>query len=526
MKKIKILNYAVNGLGLGHITRLIAINRWIRRITGSLGINAEIFFLTSSECDTIAYHNGFSAFKIPSKNSLRDSGISAASYRRIAKQWVWNSVNMINPDILIVDTFPFGSFNELFDVMDLGFKKVFVYRAVREILAEGTNFQKALMGYDKIITPVEHGLNDYSVPDMLADRIFKTGEIISRNIDELYQKNEALELLGLPQEKTICYVTFGGGGDGKAEYFWKELTHLLQEYENIEFVLGAGPLYKGKEFRGKNLHWFYRYNAIEYYNAFDFAISSGGYNSVHELLYTNIPSILFPLERSFDDQERRINNLVDSNLALKVSTFDLSGLRAKIDIMLNSDYRNEIKFRLMNNFNVNYAYNAAEQILKDFLTEDEMDHIQSQIPGTFFYSLKNAGIPETVGLRAIRILDMNYHEFQKMQNSLDTLSSYFDLMPEFRTELSSLNERLYVDFMEYPLHNIALGFLKYIKSKEIELNTGLKYLENYLIKNFKPPKNIQDSVFESINYINLLLNRTENINDLLSQYIFEATIKR
>ncbi len=64
MKKIRILNYAVNGLGLGHITRLIAINRWIRRITGALGIKAEIFFLTSSECDTIAYQNDFSALKI------------------------------------------------------------------------------------------------------------------------------------------------------------------------------------------------------------------------------------------------------------------------------------------------------------------------------------------------------------------------------------------------------------------------------------------------------------------------------
>jgi len=135
MKTIRILNYAVNGLGLGHITRLIAINRWIRRISLALGIKPEIFFLTSSECDTIAYQNNFSAFKIPSKNSIRDSGITQIEYRKIAKQWVWNSINLINPHILIVDTFPYGSFNELFDIMDFGFKKIFIYRAIREAIS-------------------------------------------------------------------------------------------------------------------------------------------------------------------------------------------------------------------------------------------------------------------------------------------------------------------------------------------------------------------------------------------------------
>ena len=30
-KKIRVVNYAVNGRGVGHLTRLVAINRWVRR---------------------------------------------------------------------------------------------------------------------------------------------------------------------------------------------------------------------------------------------------------------------------------------------------------------------------------------------------------------------------------------------------------------------------------------------------------------------------------------------------------------
>ena len=30
-RKLRIVNYAVNGRGVGHLTRLTAINRWLRR---------------------------------------------------------------------------------------------------------------------------------------------------------------------------------------------------------------------------------------------------------------------------------------------------------------------------------------------------------------------------------------------------------------------------------------------------------------------------------------------------------------
>jgi predicted glycosyltransferase len=525
LKKLKILNYAVNGLGLGHITRLIAINRWIKRITGALGIETEIFFLTSSECDTIAYHNGFAAFKIPSKNSLKATGITPGSYRKIAKQWVWNSINLISPNILIVDTFPFGSFNELFDVMDFGFKKVFIYRAIRPDIAEDSNFQKALQGYDKIITPVEFGLDDYAVSESLSERVFKTGEIISRNSDELLSRTDARERLGLSNESTVCYVTAGGGGDGEVELFWKNIIEAIENIEDIEFVIGAGPLYKGKEFRGKNIHWFYRYNAIEFYNAFDFAISAGGYNSVHELLYTKIPAIFFPQSRHYDDQERRIDNLEKDGLCFKLSSLDQGEILKKIDELRKPEILSQIKTKILSVFNKNYAFASAAEILTGFVDEDDMEHIENHIPGSYFLSLKEATISEKTGLKTIRVLDDNYHELKKLQNSLSAVSSYFDFDEEMRQRFSELNEKVYVDFMEYPLNNLALGFLKFIQKKEIDHKIGIRYLESFLKENHKPPKTIQDTLLEATAYIDLLLNKNQNINDALSGYIFENNNK-
>jgi len=525
MKTIRILNYAVNGLGLGHITRLIAINRWIRRISLALGIRPEIFFLTSSECDTIAYQNNFSAFKIPSKNSIRDSGINQIEYRKIAKQWVWNSINLINPHILIVDTFPYGSFNELFDIMDFGFKKIFIYRAIKPQIAENNNFQKALIGYDKIIIPIEFPLEDYKFPETISERVYRTKEIMIRDIDELYDRNESRNILGINKNNLACYVSLGGGGDENAETFFENIISIIKNISDVEFIIGAGPLYKGREFRANNVHWFYRYNALEYFNAFDFAISSGGYNNVHELLYTNIPSILYPLSRFYDDQERRINTLEKENICIKLNSFEQDEIINKINLLKDNEFRKKIKFNLLNRSRKNFAFDAAKIILSDFINTDDLDHIENQIPGSYFLSLRKENIPEIIGLNAINILDNNYSEYKKLRASLKSCSEYFGFDENVKNYFTELNKKIYYDFIEYPLHSLSLGFLKFVKNKGIELNLSLKYLKIFIQNNFNAQKNIQEVLLEATNYINLLSNKNQNINDSISEYIFENELK-
>ena len=94
-RRLKVLNYAVNGSGLGHVTRLVAINRWIDRLARACAVEPEIYFLTTSEADTLVWRNGFASFKIPSKTSVKDSRIPIESYLRTARQWVWNALNLV-----------------------------------------------------------------------------------------------------------------------------------------------------------------------------------------------------------------------------------------------------------------------------------------------------------------------------------------------------------------------------------------------------------------------------------------------
>ena len=53
-KSLCLVSYAVNGSGLGHLSRLIAINRWLRRYAAVAGVRTQHYFLTTSEAEAEA----------------------------------------------------------------------------------------------------------------------------------------------------------------------------------------------------------------------------------------------------------------------------------------------------------------------------------------------------------------------------------------------------------------------------------------------------------------------------------------
>ena len=67
MTRLRIVSYAINGRGLGHLTRQLAILRQVRRVCALLDVQAECWVLTSSEGDTLARREGIPALKMPSK---------------------------------------------------------------------------------------------------------------------------------------------------------------------------------------------------------------------------------------------------------------------------------------------------------------------------------------------------------------------------------------------------------------------------------------------------------------------------
>ena len=288
MATLRVVSYAINGRGLGHLTRQLAILRQVKQICALLDLRVETWVITSSEADTLARREGIPALKMPSKAMLRDAGIEPTRYLAIARGWVLNCVSGLAPDLLLVDTFPAGSFGELVSVLEIVKRRVLVARRVRDEFKADPAYSALLPLFQDVITPDDGG----------------TGPILLRSRHELTARDAARAALGIPQGARSVYGSVGGGGDKAAPSTLPRMVRGLTG-TGWHVVVGAGPLYSGPELRGAGITWLSRYAPVELFAGLDAAVSAAGYNSFHELMHAGVPAVFLPQPRIADDQTER-----------------------------------------------------------------------------------------------------------------------------------------------------------------------------------------------------------------------------
>ncbi len=316
------LSYAINGRGMGHLVRQLAILRWMRRYAELLGVRLDPWVLSSSEADTLARREGIPCIKIPSKAMIRDAGLDPSSTLGVMRAWVLSAVATLQPDLMLVDTFPGGTFGELAGVLEIPRRRVLVARPVQDWLAQEAAFRGMLPHYDRVIVPEPPARVQENPPFDRRENF--VGPILIREREELQSREAARAALGLTGRSV--YLSLGGGGDPQANRILPALVPQLRA-AGWEVVVGAGPLYQGPELRGPGIVWLDRYVPVELFPAMDAAVSAGGYNSFHELMYCGIPTVFLPQPRLADDQAGRVQRAVEAGagrVAHKLS--DIIGL--------------------------------------------------------------------------------------------------------------------------------------------------------------------------------------------------------
>ena len=351
--------YAVNGLGLGHVTRLLSIARAVKRLMPK----AEILFITSSEADGVIYREGFAAVKLPSKTIREQCGLGKATYLKMAQSVTWSVLSSFDPDVLIVDTYPSGSFEELIPVLRWKQKNVFVFREQRQ----KTYLSKLLMAvlplYDRLIIPHDDIEQVGQLPEPQKARA--VGPILIREKNEILCRADARRALKLPMDGLLFYGSFGGGGDPETRRAFELTAKAISEIPDAHLVLGAGPLLRqAPEVPPGVTVLTSRYPMLDVLPAFDGAIAAAGYNTVHELLFAGVASALVPFGRVLDDQEKRVQTLAEQGACLACAPFTESGIREAINCLADAGTRRQLAERGKQIVNKNGATAAAQAILE------------------------------------------------------------------------------------------------------------------------------------------------------------------
>jgi predicted glycosyltransferase len=357
---MRILFYAVNGLGLGHVTRLLAIAGEIRRLRP----DAEILFLTSSEADSVIYEEGFPAVKVPSKNIARESGLKARIHVRILQETAWSIFSSFNPHVTVVDTFPLGFAYELDPVLKWRTSKfVFIYRQRKEEKTSQKSFQATLSKYDLVIVP--HEKQEFGIMLPRGVNAIFAGKIIIRSKKDLLPAQQVKAQHNLPTDKKCALITLGGGGQEGLEGVIDGVLGIFKDYyPEIHPVAAHGRLLRSLNAQNGCTVIKQYFPLCELYNAFDYVIAGCGYNTVNELLYFNKPALFLPFERQVDDQERRAQILHDAGMGLKADPYKITDIKEKFARILNGEEYTRIEKNLKKKRFKNNAGRSARAILK------------------------------------------------------------------------------------------------------------------------------------------------------------------
>ena len=365
---VRVLLYTVNGMGLGHVTRLLAVARWLRILLNGLNLQARIFFLSCSDADAVIGAQGFPSFKLPSKTTLRAANLSDKQAVEVIRGVAGATLDELDPDILVIDTFPTGSYDELLPMLGRDrVTKVFVFREQRSDWAARIPYERLLSSFQLLLIPHPEGFFELPFVPPSTLRVGWAGDIIFGERGDLWTKAKVRRSLGLSANKTVIYTAAGGGGDPDSERTLATIIKTAQEVPGVHLVVGAGPLNRGTGRTGRNLYWTNYFPISRLFRGFDFAISSSGYNTVHEVLHFGLPAILYPQLRGADDQLGRARWVEGEGAGVRLEKLTPARLRKALARMQDRDFRKEVSRRAKALVPTNGARRAAEIILETAL---------------------------------------------------------------------------------------------------------------------------------------------------------------
>jgi UDP:flavonoid glycosyltransferase YjiC (YdhE family) len=280
----------------------------------------------------------------------------------MAQSVTWNAIGAFDPDVLVVDTYPSGSFEELIPVLRWRQKNVFVFREQRRDSFQSGLLAAALPLYDLLVVPHDDVARLGPLPEPAKARA--VGPILIRERSELLERGAARAALGLPADRLLFYGSFGGGGDPEALRALDLTARAVAALGDAHLVVGAGPLLREPpEPHPAVTVLTGRYPMLDVLPAFDGAIAAAGYNTAHELLYAGVPATLVPFGRVLDDQARRARELADAGACLLCDPLTERGLAESVRHLADADARRELSRRARGVVRRNGATAAAKAIL-------------------------------------------------------------------------------------------------------------------------------------------------------------------
>lgn len=324
-----VLFVASNGVGVGHVGRLLAVAR-------RMEARVPVLFATQAQAVPAIERLGYLAEYMPSASYV---GGDFAQWDAWFRHDLETLVDTYDPALVVYD----GN-NPSHGLMQaVATRRDCSLAWIRRGLWGPLNspFIDNSRWFDLIIEPGE--LEGQADEGITAQRRYESVPVPPiRLLDEaeLLPRAEAARRLGLDPARPTVLIQLGAGYNRDVVTLVDRLITQLQQHAGLqvcvaEWLNGTQPLnyWQGVSYlRG--------YPLSQYFRAFDFSISAAGYNTFHEVVNFDLPTIFIPNRHpAMDDQAGRSTHAQLLHAAFELDEGDLSDLPDLVALLLDSKAR-------------------------------------------------------------------------------------------------------------------------------------------------------------------------------------------
>lgn len=332
----RVLFITINGVGMGHLTRMLAI---ARRCPEPI----EPVFLTMSQALKVVREQGFLAEYVPSRKYLN---CDLARWNGFLRDEVNELIAFYDPAVVLFDgNVPYqGIIDAIKTNPDIWYvwSRRGMWRAGNpDILARETFFDAVLEPGD-LADDYDHGMTT-----QYRSRTHRVKPIRLLDQSEMLPRGEARRELGLSSDKQAVLIQLGAGNNFDYRKIHKTAFSHVTEQHQAEVAVGEWLISEKNMDLPEGVVRLPGYPFARYFNAFDLAISAVGYNSFHELIYAGVPTILVPNEAMEQDNQLARALYADRHgLAKCVRSNEIYGFPNKIDQLFDPAVRKRMQQRM------------------------------------------------------------------------------------------------------------------------------------------------------------------------------------
>ncbi len=335
-KRHRVAFITSNGVGLGHLTRLLCIAR-------RLPANVDPVFVTMSQAFGIVKDFGFPVEYIPFSAQCEVSSVQEWN------DWFRQHIDMV-----------FDAYGITAAVFDGGapyaglmraiasrpdFPSVWVRRGMWRPGAANENLLKRQKHFDMVIEPRDVAdSRDAGVTATQHGRSAHVDPIRLLDAEELLDRRSAAKALGINPRKPAVLIQLGSGTSSEIVSQTNEIIKACARFPDLQVVIAEWAIGAVSFDVWPEVKVLRGFPLSRYFNAFDFTISAAGYNSFNEIISFGLPAIFLANENPImDDQAGRAAFAVDQGAALMISPEEFKDLPAMIAAMMDERARAVIK---------------------------------------------------------------------------------------------------------------------------------------------------------------------------------------